>query len=268
MSFRVAVLAILFGALAWFQFGQDGSAAALGQRSLDLFDTRPARSNLIVGNSRTFVNDMPKMLRQIADSAGSPTKFQVETITKSGFSFKEDWSDARARRLLAAGWDDVILQANSGAQMHPLYNSDFMEFGAKLAGIARVNEGRPRLLVGWAYEPKLYDDPAYNTVGLSRSDHLALIRSAHAQLATNANMSLINLVDAWESVRQSHPSIQLTSDGNHPTVAGTYLYALAVFAALSKSPVSAVTFVPEGMKEDDARALRDAVDRSGVASTS
>ena len=268
MFFRIAVLAMLFGALAWFQFGQDGSAAALNQRSLDLLDKRPARSILIVGNSRTFANDLPKMLRQIADSAGSPTKFQVETSAEPNYGFKAHWSDARSRRLLAAGWDDVILQADGGAQMHPQYNAEFLEFGAKLAEIAKLNEGRPHLLVGWAYEPKLYDDPEYNTVGLSRSDHLALIKSAHAQHATRANLRLINLLDPWESVRQTHPSIQLTSDGNHPTVAGTYLYALAVYASLSNGSVAAVTFVPDGVKEDDAKALREAVDSSDQASPS
>jgi hypothetical protein len=266
MSFRVVVLAVLLGALAWFQYGQDASAAALGQRSLDLFDSRPARSILIVGNSRTFVNDMPSMLRSIADSADSPTKFQIETSAKSGFTFKDHWSDTRTRRLLAAGWDDVILQAESGAQMYPRSNSDFLSFGARLARIAKLNEGRARLLVGWAYEPELYADPDYNSIGLRRSDHLELIKSAHAQLATNANLSLISLADPWELIRQSHPSILLTSDGNHPTKAGTYLYALAVYAALSNQRVAAVTFVPEGVKDDEAKALREAVDRSGVAS--
>lgn len=267
MSFRVAVLAMLFVALVWFQFGQDASAAALSQRSLDLLDRRAARSILIVGNSRTFTNDMPKMLRQIADSAGSPTKFQVETSAEPNYSFKAHWSDARSRRLLAGGWDEVILQPDSTAQMHPQYEAEFFEFGAKLARIAKVRQGRPHLLVGWPYEPRLYDDPEYNTIGLGRSDHLALIRSADAKLATDANLLLINLVDPWESVRKSHPSIQLTSDGNHPSMAGTYLYALAVYASLSNGPVAGVTFVPDGVKEDDARALREAVDRLVVSAS-
>jgi hypothetical protein len=266
--FRVLVLAVLLGSLAWFQFGQDGSAATLTRRSVDLLDKRPTRSILIVGNSRTFVNDMPSMLRQIADSAGSPTKFQIETSAKPGFSFKDHWSDPRTRRLLAAGWDDVILQAESGAQMYPQYNAGFLKFGARLAGIAKLNEGRVRLLVGWAYEPQLYADPDYNRIGLSRPDHLALIKSAHAQLATGANLRLINLTDPWELIRQTHPSIALTSDGNHPTKAGTYLYALAVYSALANQRVAAIAFVPDGVAEDEAKVLREAVDRSGLAATS
>lgn len=268
MSFRMATVAMVLAGLAWFQFGQDGSAAALTQRSIDLMDSRPARSVLIIGNSRTFANNMPKMLREIADSAGSPANFEIETNAKPAFGFKQHWSDARSKRLLTAGWDDVILQADSAAQMHPQNNAEFLNFGAKLAGTARLNQGRPRLLVGWPYEPRLYDDLSYNTVGLNRSEHLALIKSAHAQLATNANLSLINLASVWESVRESRPSIKLTSDGNHPTASGTYLYALAVYAALSNGPVTAVTFVPTGVTDDDAKALREAVDRSSLASAS
>jgi len=260
MSFRAVGLAMLLMALAWFQFGQESSAAALGQKSADLLDPRPPRSILIVGNSRTSTNNMPRMLRRIADSAGSPTKFQVETSTRGAYTFKRHYNDPRTRRLLAAEWDDVILQAESGAQIYPLWNANFLKYGAKLAGVTNPNARHPRLLVGWAYDPGLYTDPSYNTVGYTRSNHLALINSEHRKLARNAGLSLIDLSGLWESVRKSHPSIRLTSDGNHPTSAGTYLYALGVYSTLSNSPVAAVTYTPEGLPERHARALRQAVD--------
>ncbi len=257
MSFRALALALVLAGLLWFNFGQDSSTAALSQRSSDLVDSRPARSILIIGNSRTFYNSMPRMLRQIADSAGSPTKFQIETNTKPAFTFAMHWADGRARRLLGAGWDDVILQGASAEQYNEEMEKSFLTHGRKLAGIAEVNGGRPRLVVNWAYDPSLYKG---DWDGSGRADHLEQLKSSHARLASEADLARINLAGLWEAVRRSYPSIRLTTDGNHPTVAGSYLYALALYAHLSSGPVGNVTYVPERLEPKDAESLRSAVD--------
>jgi hypothetical protein len=260
MTIRAFIMAFLLALVLWFNFGQDSSAAAASQRAFDLFDSRPARSILILGNSRTSQNDMPSMLRKIADSAGSPTKFQVETSLYGGATFKTHWEKPRSRNLLAARWDDVILQPESGAQACQVCNDDFLLYGPKLADAATVRQGRPRLIVGWAYDPKTYEEPGFKDYGYGRSDHLAQIRIMHAKLASKANMSRINVAGAWEQVRLVHPSIKLTFDGNHPTIAGSYLYALAVYAYLSNGSVAGVNYVPDGLTADDAKVLREAVD--------
>jgi hypothetical protein len=254
MSLRTWLLALFLAALLWFSFGQDGSATAFAQRAYDLIDPRPTRSILIIGNSRTYYNSMPKMLRKIADSAGSPTKFQIEINAKPGFTLQQHWADERTKRLLGAGWDDVILQGASAELSDEQAKQNFLAYGTKLAAIAKVN-GRPRLVVNWAYDPSLYQG---NSV--SRVAHLGRIISGHAELASETDMSRINLAGLWESTRQSHPSIRLTTDGNHPTIAGSYLYALALYAHLSGGPVAGVTYVPEKLDPKDAEALRNTVD--------
>ena len=239
----------------WFLMLQDASAAALSQQATDLFDSRPARSILIAGNSRTYRNDMPAMLREIADSAGSQAKFQIESSSYPGANFKTHWENGRSRRLLGRGWDDIILQPESGAQTCQPCNKVFLEYGSKLAAAAKVKQGRPWLIVGWPYDVRLYDDP-----GFDRAAHLALLTEMHAKLASEADLGRINVAGAWEALRLSHSAIQLTTDGNHPSVAGTYLYALAVYAQLSNGTVAAVTYVPDGVSATDAEAIRQAVD--------
>lgn len=254
MSLRAWALAAILAAILWFNLLQDGSAGAFAQRSLDLVDPRPARSILIIGNSRTFFNDMPKMLRKIADSAGSQTKFQIETNAKPGFTFERHWRDGRTRRLLGEGWDDVILQGASGELSDEPAKESFLSHGTKLAGIAKVNGGVPRLVVNWTYDPTLYQ---YSE---DRTRHLEKIVSGHVELAQQTGMRRINLAGLWEAVRLSHPSIKLTTDGNHPTLAGSYLYALAIYAHLSNGPARDVTFVPDGLDPSHAEALRQTVD--------
>lgn len=262
MRILLATVGAVAAFMIWFFLFQDGSAAALSQRAVDVVDGRPARTILIVGNSRTYRNDMPAMLREIADSAGSPAKFQIESSSYPAATFKTHWNNGRSRRLLDAGWDDVIFQPESSAQACRQCNELFLEYGPKLAAAARVSQGRPLLVVGWPYDPKQYEDTYYEGTGFGRTEHLTLLKEMHARLASNANLGRVNVAGPWEAVRSSHPTIRLTTDGNHPSIAGTYLYALAVYAQLSGGSVAGVTHVPDGLSAEDARAIRDAVDSS------
>jgi len=260
MRFFIAGLAVVACFTLWFCSFQDGSAAALYQRATDILDGRPARSILIVGNSRTYRNDMPAMLRQIADSAGNPTKFQIESSAYPAATFKTHWNKGRTRRLLGAGWDEVILQAESGAQVWQQGNEEFLSYGQELADAAALGQGRPRLVVGWPYDAKVYQEPYYSEAGLERAGHLALLREMHARLASDANLGRIDVAGPWEAVRLSHPAIKLTTDGNHPSVAGTYLYALAVYRQLSRASVANVSWRPDGLSPTDAKTIRETVD--------
>jgi hypothetical protein len=255
---RKYFLATLLCGLLWFLYGQDATAATLARRTFDLFDPRPPRSVLIVGNSRTYYNDMPAMVRDIADSAQSPTKFQIQTAAYPGAYFKDHWSNRRTRRLLDEHWDDVVFQGASGEQWREEELASFLDFGGRLAREARSGSRSAHLIVNWAYEPQLYEKSGWN-----RSAHLAKIRAGHRRLSQEAGLWRVNVAGAWEMVRRDHPHIRLTSDGNHPTLAGSYLYALAVYAHLSAGPVQQVTFVPDGLAPDDAQAIRDAVDSVG-----
>jgi len=266
LMWRLSGLGLSLALLLWFSFGQDGSAAALSQRTVDLVDSRPAHTILLVGNSRTYFNHMPSMIREIADSAGSPTKYQIEVSALPGYTFEKHWSEGRTRRLLNAGWDDVILQAASVEQWNPETEAKFIEFGTKLAGAARVNGERPRLVVNWAYDTSMYEREFEGEGSEARAYYLERIRASHSDLAAKTNMSRINMVGLWESVRHSQPAIKLTTDGNHPTVAGSYLYALAIYSSLSNGRVAGVTYAPDGVKPEDAKALREAVDAYPLSS--
>lgn len=258
---RVTTLALILAFTLWFSFGQDSSAEALSQRTADLFDNRPVRSILIIGNSRTFYNDMPKMVRSLAVSSNSKVNLEIETVTAAGASFENHWANMRARRLLAAGWDEVILQGESGAQSSSEQNVSFQRYGARIGAIAKVKEGRPTLLVNWPYDRSVFKD--YEPY--DRSEHLSYLREIHASLASDAGLDRLNLAGLWESVKLANPSLKLTTDGNHPTPAGSYIYALAVYAYATGEPVSALDYVPEGIDEEEAAALRASVDAYPLA---
>jgi hypothetical protein len=78
-------------------------------------------------------------------------------------------------------------------------------------------------------------------------------------LADATGAGLIDVGSIWKRVVASRPDLALTSDGNHPSIHGTYLAALMVYGHLSGAEVREVRYVPDGIAEEDARALREMV---------
>jgi hypothetical protein len=263
MRFRVAIYSLLLIALSWFQFGQDSSASAMTQRTADLFEKRPTITVLILGNSRTFFNDMPGMLRHLAKEPESPINIEVESSTAPGLTFEDHWKLGRSRRLLDKSWSYVLFQGESGAQWSRDQNDLYQAYGQKLARVAKVTSGRPTLLVNWPYDPSEFKK--YEQFdGWGRQDIMQWIAKIHMQLAHDGNMDRLKLADLWEDVRVRYPSIPLTSDGNHPTVAGSYLYALSVYKFTTKQPVTSLSYVPKGLDPAVASTLRKEVDAASL----
>jgi hypothetical protein len=256
LAIGIASLTALVAGQMWFQFGQDDSAAYLARRARDILDPRPARTILVVGNSRTYYHDMPAMIRAIADSAGSPSKYEIEVDAEPGASFESLWAEARTRALLRQGWDEAIFQGESRGQSTEALEASFRTFGEKLIRAASLRGGPPRLVVNWAYDPVLYEG---DTDGSERAVHRSAIRGQHMLVAEQVEARPIDVERLWETTRLRHAAIPLTEDGNHPTIAGSYLFALALYADLSGQDVRQVSYVPKGLRPADAETLRESV---------
>jgi hypothetical protein len=120
-------------------------------------------------------------------------------------------------------------------------------------------------VVNWDYDPKIYQG---NGAEEARAEHRHDIVEYHELLAGRTGARLINVERLWERVRLANPAMQLTEDGNHPTVTGSYLYALALYAALSGRPVAQVSYAPSDLSPGDAAVLRQAVDAAALAASS
>jgi hypothetical protein len=256
------LLVICIALLSWFQFAQHRSLAELEQRFVDNFDGRPAREILMLGNSRTYYNHMPRMLRQIADSAGSPQKYQVTERAPAGSSLELLWNDPYTQQLLQQTWDDAIVQAESRAFSGADFTDSFRTYGPRLLKAIKLSGGRPDLVVNWSYE----STAAYPFSEADREGYQNDINAGHALIAQQSDARQIRLSTLWDDVRRDHPEIPMTVDGNHPTLAGSYLYALLLYRALSNDDIAKVTFVPAGLSTQVATIMKAAVARDSVAS--
>ncbi len=258
---KIAVALLLLG-LLWIALFQDRSPREAWALIGDRMDSRPARNILIVGNSRTSANDMPGMLRHIADSAHDPRKYALTVVAPDGASFESLSKDASVRQEMAKSWDEVIVQGESRGQSTPELAGSFMANGRALLKAAHPKDGKPRLIVNWAYDTSLYDKDDAD----GRADHYGMIQAAHLNLANQTNADRINVGRVWEDLRQKMPELALTVDGNHPSQVGSYFVALCLYADLSGHDVRDADWVPDGIAPEIANKVRAIVsqDRSAL----
>lgn len=221
----------------------------------DLFDKRPVETVLVVGNSRVYHNDMPAMIRPIADSAGSPVRYAVTMYAKPGATFADHWKDEKIHDLLGQRWSLVVFQAESAAQATVSRDRRFHDFGARLIALARASGSAVAVNVGWAYDESSFDGSSSR-----RAAFVGVIGDEHRRLSAETGALLIDTRLAWEHLRAASPGLRLTTDGNHPTVDGSYLSALMVYRFLAGAPAAAVTFEPEGVTPGEGPTIRAAAD--------
>jgi hypothetical protein len=192
-------------------------------------------SVLFVGDSVTYVNNMPEIVSQIARSKNRCV--QVAMVASGGESLRDHWESGDVKRhLQAQRWNDIVFQDQSTFGKTYLVDGeyraqdarDLFVYGHRLFAIARDHGAHPILFLPWAVRSAPGRDVQFT-------------RWAYSTFAKNENAQLVSAMDAWAIAQRRLPDINLySSDGLHPTAAGSYLTAALFYAALVKeSPVGA-----------------------------
>jgi hypothetical protein len=205
---------------------------------------------LFIGNSLTYTNDLPEMVRVLAESAGTP--LVTGMIAVGGRSLEDHWNDRDVRAAVASRrWDVVVLQ--QGPSALPSSRENLREYASRWATAIRSAGAQPVVYMPW---PESWRMSAFDSVSLS-------YRLA-AQVTSSA---LVPGGDAWQAAWRRDPSLALYGgDGFHPSRLGTYVVAVAAWARLTgRSPADAPTRLQlaDGLLEIDA--ARAGIVRAAVA---
>lgn len=206
----------------------------------------PAQSTsvLFIGNSYVGTNDLPNMFRQLALSLGDTVT--VASVAPGGYTLYQHATYAPTLNAITSQhWDHVVLQEQSQLGALP---SDVTttEYGAQqlLSAIeANWECTYPVLYMTWGREngdPQFC--PAYpymcTYAGMQERLRINYVALAHFNDAWTAPVGV-----AWQTVRETHPEIDLyVSDGSHPSVAGTYLAACVFYTTFFHRPCTAATY--------------------------
>lgn len=171
---------------------------------------------LFIGNSLTYTNGLPYMLRSLADSAGEPPPV-VDDVALPDFGLQEHWEEGSAERAIRGGcWDYVVLQ--QGPSSLPESRMLLLDYAGRFNQIIREQDARPALLSVWPSKTR-------------QGDFERAIES-YALAAEAVDGVMLPAATAWLEAWGREPGLELYRDNLHPTPAGSYLAALVMVGRL------------------------------------
>jgi len=209
--------------------------AALSACSLEPGDGGPSNGNdvapdlsaqvriLFIGNSLTYVNNLPGVVKALADGAGLPAT-QVESIAFPDYALEDHWNQGQARAAVGKdGWTHVIMQQGPSALESSRVN--LLQWVGTFGEIIKAHGAMPGMYSVWPSTERSFD---FDRV--SESYRLA---------AESVEGLFYPAGDAWRAAWRRDPSLALYGgDGFHPSSLGTYTAALTIVAVVyNRSPV-------------------------------
>jgi PKD repeat protein len=197
-------------------------------------------SVLFIGNSYVYTFDLPAVLKSLAESKGDI--LTVASKTNGGYTFQSHVNDpVTYTKIALTDWNYVVLQGQSQEPSFPYeqVNTTTLPFALQLADSVYANSpcSQVQYFMTWGRQ---IGDTQWDSINTFDKMNERL-RDAYLRIAENANASVAAAGPAWKYVRDNHPSINLFStDGSHPSFAGTYLNACVFYSSLyHKSPEGA-----------------------------
>jgi hypothetical protein len=180
---------------------------------------------LFIGNSHTYVNDVPGMLQALAAAAG-PEPLAVASNAPPNFALIDHVNGSAPRDIAATPWAMVILQQGwtpAGACR------DTLRLAVELLA-AEAKKVGAQVAVYQVWTP--VDRPAH-LPGTIRSYELA---------ADDVHGLLFPAAAAFQNALRRNSALPLYSDGMHASREGAYLVALVMYATIfERTPIGLPT---------------------------
>ncbi len=179
---------------------------------------------LFIGNSYTYVNDLPWLTQELAESAKETRTLETEMVVVGGASLKSHWRHGEALKLLKAKrWDYVVLQEQSTL---PITNPKEMYKYASLfdAEIKRVNSQTVFYLT-WARQ--------------NQPETQQILTNSYMRIARELKAKVAPVGIAWQKIQEANLKLNLySSDKSHPSPIGSYVAACVFYSTFyDGSPV-------------------------------
>jgi hypothetical protein len=261
---RILRAVLIAAAAISFTAGIPASTRAQTKPAVTTLGPDFPKSEIFIGNSFFYYNNGIGSHLTLLEKAADPEHQQgyratMVTIGGSGLDWHDVESYFRPNAIAAYSFDGnnnvvfdkpdklfdiAVMMDCSQCPIHPQLKAAFTDFAKKDSAIVRAHGARPVFFMSWAYA--------------DRPEMTAQLAEAYT-VAGNANDALVIPAGlAFARVRAKQPELSLyVPDKRHPTLAGTYLAACTVFAALTgRSPVGNSYLA--GIDEPTARLLQTA----------
>jgi hypothetical protein len=206
---------------------------------------------LFIGNSYTFVNDLPNTFAKLAKSG----RHQVEV----GMSAQGGWrlvdhiqAPDTLNLLNSKKWDFVALQEQSQIpSVQPIRNQEMYPAARQLVQKIKDIGATPVFFITWAHRNGMPENGMNNY-----EDMQTQINTGYMSIAQELKVPVAPVGSAWLTVLKEHPEFSLwQEDGSHPTEQGTYLAACVFYAVIFHESPDGLNY-SAGMSRENAKILQ------------
>lgn len=173
---------------------------------------------LFIGNSLTYLNDLPGTLSAMARAAGDT--IYVETVAQPNFALIDHYQGGTSAlgAIAERRWDYVVLQ--QGPSSTPI-NRDSLIIATRLFATHIRNAGAtPALYMVWPSR--------------DRFAFFDAVRVSYQMAADTVDGVFLPAGQAWLTAWETDPNLALYHpDGLHSSALGTYLAALVIYERLT-----------------------------------
>jgi hypothetical protein len=201
---------------------------------------------LFLGNSYTYVNNLPQLIKDIALANGDTLVF--DSNCPGGQTFQGHFNDLTSlTKINSQAWDCVILQAQS---QEPSFSptqvdSQTLPYAVKLDSIIKNNNLCSETIFFETWGRKYGDAsncasyaPVCSYLGMQNR-----LRASYKLFADTTHGIMSPAGEAWRKSIAQNPTLELySSDESHPSLEGSYLTACVFYETLFHKSVLSNTY--------------------------
>jgi hypothetical protein len=188
---------------------------------------------LFIGNSFTFYNNMPEVLKTLGASRAEGPRFEVQMVVAPGATLQQLWDGGEARSTIKSSkWDFVVLQEQTSLGSVFLVN-----------GIPRITSVEGFHQAVRQFVPEIKQSGAKAVLMLTPSyrdapEEQGALNYAYFEIAREVGASVAPVGIAYQRARAGSQGDLWWWDGIHPSNRGSYLTACVLYASVTnESPI-------------------------------
>lgn len=216
-------------------------------------------SVLFLGNSYTYVNNLPQTLKDLALSLGDSIIF--DSNTPGGYTFQGHSTNTTSiQKINQQAWDYVVLQEQSQLPSFSTgqVSAAVYPYARMLDSMILANDSCTETLfyMTWGRQNGDASNCAAYPPICTYDGMQQRLRESYMEMALNNHASVSPVGVAWKQVRDNYPSINLyQTDQSHPSIHGTYLAACVFYSSIfHRSSVGGI--VSSGISTSDGLILQ------------
>ena len=200
---------------------------------------------LFIGNSYTAANSLPTMVATLASSANQSLICSQQTLGGATF-YQHAQSNATYTKLASQSWDYVVLQAQSQEPSFPFgqFQWQTLPYAIELVDSIRSLApcAQPVFFRTWGRENGDQANCAAFPPLCTYEGMDSMLHRHYSLMADTTDAYLSPVGSVWKHIRDTDSTINLyTSDGSHPSLAGTYAAACTFFTMITRMDPNSIT---------------------------